>query len=88
MLKIFISAVLIVFKFFFRCSQLNRSWPAASRDGKFLIAFTNSCIVNGSVNGIIGAVEVQYLLATEFLDVRNRSRVWICICSQNILVIR
>ena len=88
MLKMFISAVLIVFKFLFRCSYFNRSWPAASRDGRFLIAFTNSCIVNGSVDGIIGAVEVQFLLATEFLDVRIRSRVWICICSQNILVIR
>ena len=82
MLKIFISAVLIVFKF-----STGLGWQLPGTAG-FLIAFTNSCIVNGSVHGIIGAVEVQYLLATEFLDVRSRSRVWICICSQNILVIR
>ena len=35
---------------------------------------------------VIGAVEVQFLLAKEFLDVRIHYRVWICICSQNILV--
>ena len=28
-----------------------RSWPAASHDGRFLIAFTTSCTVNGSVDG-------------------------------------
>ena len=47
----FISAILIVFKFLFRCSYFNRSWPVAFRDGRFLIAFTTSCIVNGSVDG-------------------------------------
>ena len=47
----FISAILIVFKFLFRCSYFKRSWPAAFRDGRFLIAFTTSCIVNGSVDG-------------------------------------
>ena len=35
-LKMFIRAVLIVFKFLFRCSYLNRSWPAVSRDDRFL----------------------------------------------------
>ena len=71
-LKMFIRAVLIVFKFLFRCSYLNRSWPAVSRDDM----------------QVFGAMEVQFLLATEFLDVRIRYRVWICICSQNILIIR
>ena len=47
----FISVILIVFKFLFRCSCFNRSWPAGFRDGRFLIAFTTSCIVNGSVDG-------------------------------------
>ena len=47
----FISAILIVFKFLFRCSYFNRSWPADFRDGRFLIAFTTSCIANGSVDG-------------------------------------
>ena len=50
-LKMFISAVLILFNSFFRCSYFNRSWLPASRDGRFLIVFTNSCIVNGSVDG-------------------------------------
>ena len=88
MLKVFISIVFIVFKFLFRCSYFNRSWPAAFRDGRFLIAFATSCIVNVLLMLVIGAVEVQILLATKFLDVRIRSRVWICICSQNILVVR
>ena len=51
MLKVFISIVFIVFKFLFRCSYFIRSWPAAFRDGRFLIAFATSCIVNGSVDG-------------------------------------
>ena len=38
-------------QFLFRCSYFNRSLPATSRDGRFLIAFTTSCIVNGSVDG-------------------------------------
>ena len=47
----FISAILIVLKFLIGRSYFNRSWPAAFRDGRFLIAFTTSCIVNGSVDG-------------------------------------
>ena len=51
MLKMVIRAGLIVFNFVSRCSYFSRSWSAASRDGRFLIAFTTSCIVSGSVDG-------------------------------------
>ena len=51
MLKMFIKYSLNSIQFLFRCSYFNRSWPAVSRDGRFLIAFTASCIVNGSVDG-------------------------------------
>ena len=41
-LKMFISAVLIVFKFLFRSSYFNRSWPAAFRDGRF--SYIHTCM--------------------------------------------
>ena len=65
----FISAILMVFKFLFRYSFFSRSWPAAFRDGRFFIAFTTSCIVNGSVDGSDWGCEGSIsfaVLATEF----------------------